>query len=1661
MSDSLIRVRQVNKPEFSGYTVEIIKQYLTTGSVTISGSGILTGSFYPLNSNPSGYLTGQVVRPSNTGNLVDTTALALQTNSILSQVSGLYYPKSNPSGYLTKTSGDSIYVSLGPTVNTGQLIFDDSVDAGYAIYFIPNKFFALRGTGNSVIDLYNNSGAYISGFAVKSNDIQLNGKTVLNDETKFAHVTKTDAVTYNQSLYLYDAIKTAFPFAFNDGSEFFMSGINGAIIDLYDSTRSTTSPYISGFDIYSTGIWLNGVPITGLNTTGVTQAQLLATSGALDADIQDVRSDLSGVADRVGEPTGVPTVVYLNKVPQNYTAKGLTSFATPQEVFNYMVSGGSGLYKVVVGTGTFPEGILSGTTGNNPANLYKFGELVLVNEYNSNVYSPLLDIQFRNCSGRVRLDNSVYAGFQCTTGVLAFDCNEKFPRDVNSGPLFIFSDVTGAINNFRIDTFFIGGPRTNARIDNCYVDAMFITSPVPSGIAVTNSELPFVGAWKAPSTSGWQDRYTATNSTIGKTLLAPASTNGIQLSFSGAKITSDAPNYILPSGWGALAYAKSGLFLVKNDTGFMNSPDQIITRTTGDSLYYSVSNPSNYATQSYVSTNYATQASAAYIGDTGHNTSFYLWHSGVDVLAFNSAQNLFRLSPRTGSAYIDVVNGIISGFKVDASSLLISGSGVGNNTGTFASIDDYAHNSRFGLVSTGSNVTGFYFGGGNNPYYLQGVFRFENGALQYNNLIDLQNSSISGFSIYSCPVIWANTVNTANLTVTGPASFPFGGVTISGNTPITNADTGNFLTTGATGTLLVGKDVTGIYSGSFYPLRGNPSGFLTGNTGGFVDRTTTGIYSGTFYPLNSNPSGYLTGSTGGFVTTAQTGTLLVGKNQTGVFTDSFVDRIEADQVIIPGLSFGAAEGDQIGIWGGGLSNALANWTRRGNTINTYTVGSIVSITSPENTVEVVFANPQVSRGFSSVTRTGAGTAVWEFSGSAFTVPSHASWQPYFVVRTTPSLISGVGVELLNNSNVWENVFSGAPSFSGMLWAGPYTGMTGFPIRGARFSLQYITGTTGTSYINEFGVWNKNYIKGSNLYAFQYDAANFSNTNISGVLTATGVVVSGVSVVTKNQTGILVGTNQTGILVGVNQTGTFVTTTDSRSLTFSNSVQAKILTLTGGGQVGTLQAGSSDSVYLGFYARTASPGVRSSYLGYGFSGSDLLEMANEISGGYIRFSTVTNGGIQFYPSGASKVLINTVGLGIGTTPSAALDVSGTILATNATVGGSPVITQAQTGIYSGSFYPLNTNPSGYLTAGNTGSFVVTGQSGLLRYSNLSSSSFGTVNNITGGTWYRVAQTTSGSSRFAAWVDIGCLGGPTPPTSRLFYISHDWQQHGGINLVHQTLTNTITGIRLVRETGFTAAYVEVCPNGTVSGTAFQSTVYNDDSINGYPLVAMNWSGLTGALPVNQAIVTQMDVGSDAAFAVSTSRLGSDYVRINSSGLSVTGRLVLTRADSGNFVGINQTGNFITTGQTGDYFSESQGGQVTAAISGYNLVSNRYGFGGGIYTFTKGVNSGTFADIFSIINSGGAQIMDVMVNCSTSGYSAAKSYAVAHAYGTQPISQLKISTPISGTQDFRTDFYLTGSGVSGMAMRINNNGTLSGNFMVTLILGASPSAITLIEF
>ena len=145
-----------------------------------------------------------------------------------------------------------------------------------------------------------------------------------------------------------------------------------------------------------------------------------------------------------------------------------------------------------------------------------------------------------------------------------------------------------------------------------------------------------------------------------------------------------------------------------------------------------------------------------------------------------------------------------------------------------------------------------------------------------------------------------------------------------------------------------------------------------------------------------------------------------------------------------------------------------------------------------------------------------------------------------------------------------------------------------------------------------------------------------------------------------------------------------------------------------------------------------------------------------------------------------------------------------------------------------------------------------------------------------------------------------------------------------------------------------------------------------------------------------------------------------------------------------------------------------EVAGNVKAENIISEANGNAAGIYTFSKTVlaNDGVNAvgdytkDIFSVDNEHGAQVMTVMLNCSTSGYSVAKHYTVVHQFGSNPVENLTANTGAYSGNDFSvtfTDAAGVGGGTKIICTVENLSTSVDANLTVTVFLGGAPTAVT----
>lgn len=311
--DSLIRTRQLNKPELSGYVVDIILQYLASGTVTgiATNTGQLTGRFYPLASNPSGYqttgdITGFATKAEMSGNNI----------SLLATVETDYYPRTNPSGFIGPSGLVDYLAATGRTFGVSES-FELGEASEAVLQFTPDEIWQLNAIGGSPALIQMLGGfqpgqePYISGFNLYTTNI--NGQIPIGSGQVNSLFISKDYVDTGQNLW-FNYLKlvnanTSLPgnFVFNPSGYALKGYYEGApstdcMIDLYGAssgqltsiTRTVKRPFIVGFDITGLNITSNGYRVlTTYDGTGyATKQNLLATSGALDDKIWNMRTDL-------------------------------------------------------------------------------------------------------------------------------------------------------------------------------------------------------------------------------------------------------------------------------------------------------------------------------------------------------------------------------------------------------------------------------------------------------------------------------------------------------------------------------------------------------------------------------------------------------------------------------------------------------------------------------------------------------------------------------------------------------------------------------------------------------------------------------------------------------------------------------------------------------------------------------------------------------------------------------------------------------------------------------------------------------------------------------------------------------------------------------------------------------------------------------------------------------------------------------------------------------------------------------------------------------------------------------------------------------------------------------------------------------------------------
>jgi len=313
-----------------------------TGYVTKSETGVFSGVFYPLTANPSGYVQGAVVRPSNTGAFLDTgssqTISSLKNFTVRPTVSGIgvllsgesaintgvltgsFYPlNSNPSGYITgvdlsnyvTNSSTGSFVTTGQTGNfvvssqTGAFLTTGAADSRYALQSATGSFITSSQTGQFVtgnVVRPSDTGAFLTTGAADSRYVlqSATGSFVTTSQTgQFVSTGSTgNFVASSQTGQFYPASNPSGYITGVDLSSYattgYVTGASGYLQFQVTNLNNATGSYVTGNVVHpsETGVFLT----TGVaderyvNVTGDTVSGDLTVTGRISGNFYNVNT---------------------------------------------------------------------------------------------------------------------------------------------------------------------------------------------------------------------------------------------------------------------------------------------------------------------------------------------------------------------------------------------------------------------------------------------------------------------------------------------------------------------------------------------------------------------------------------------------------------------------------------------------------------------------------------------------------------------------------------------------------------------------------------------------------------------------------------------------------------------------------------------------------------------------------------------------------------------------------------------------------------------------------------------------------------------------------------------------------------------------------------------------------------------------------------------------------------------------------------------------------------------------------------------------------------------------------------------------------------------------------------------------------------------------
>jgi hypothetical protein len=1466
----------------NGYiTASALTPYVQTGQ-----TGAYTGSFYPLNLNPSGYLTGSTggfVSTSQTGVLVGKNETGIFANS--------FYPlSSNPNGYLTGSTGG--FVSVNQTGIYSGSFYPLSSNPSNYVTASQTGAFATTGyvTGASGVlnATINATGSYLFGLIQASSA----GVSSLNGASGSLTLTGAGNVISSRA-----------------GQTITFSGDTGAYVNFAlksDTGGFLTTNTVGGVrTINVTGLLSSGaVTFTGAGDVTITQSGQLITFSGFSAYVLPSQTGILVGKNETG--IYVNSFYPLNANPAGYltgstggfvdrTQTGIYSgtFATTANTGLLLVGKDqTGIFVGINQTGIYansfyplnsnPAGYITSSqtgsvtlSGAGNVTVTSTGQVIVVSGDTSSLAtisfvtgaSGVLDSKIASTGSflysLIQASSAGVSSINSQSGSLSFTGKGNVVVSI-AGQNFTFSGDTGAYANFV----------TNAQT------GQFLTTATVGGVRTLNI-------------TGSQSSGNLTFTGAGDITLTQS---GQVVTFSGNS------NYVTPSQTGILVGKnETGILVGINQTGILVGKNE--TGIYANSFYPLNTNPSNYVTSGQTGTFITT-------GQTG---------------AFYAASNPNGYLTRTNVGTVSTLN--ITGLQ-SSGDLIFTGAG------------------NVSLTQSGQTIT---FSGAT------GVLVNRNETGIYSNSFYPLNSNPAGY-------LTGSTGGFVSVTQTGIYSGSFYPLNSNPAGYITGS-TGGFLSASQTG-ILVGKNETGIYANSFYPLNSNPAGYLTGSTGGFVSVTQTGIYSGTFYPLNANPAGYLTGSTGGFLSASQTG-ILVGKNETGIYANSFYPLNTNPAGYVTGSTGGFVSVTQTGIYSGTFYPLNANPAA-------YLTGS--------------------TGGFVSITQTGI------YSGSFYPLNTNPAG---YLTGSTGGFLSASQTGVLvgkNETGIYANSFYPLNSNpSGYLTAGTIGGVNSLNVTGAVVSGAVIL--TGVGNITLTASGQTITVSGAtgSLVA-KSDTGVYTNTFVQ--LSQTGIY-SGTFATIANTGLLLVGKDQTGQFVGTNQTGNFATVAVT-------GLQRAFVNLTGlsGIQVATGVSGlvtfDGGNLQLQINSINTNTGsfVTTAQTGNLLVGKDVTGQfaPAALTGNFLTSATV--GGVRTLNVTGLSSSGNVTFTGAG---GLTLTQSGQVVTFSGFTGyvtpsqTGILVGKNETGIYANSFYPLNSNPSNYVTTAQTGSFAttgyVTGVSGVLvgridatgaylqGLIGGSVAGVSSVNSLTGAVAVSGAGSVSVSTNGQTIIVSGSAGGAGSVASgrllqKNIYLESPtnsenlaWFNKEDIYVDSIVSVSRGTGIQIgwtiSQATGRNLTGSLVATGLTDSLTTGNSlTTFSNSKISGNTFVIFKTQTTGGTIGDFSLDLFGQSVSNSTSYGVSSVNGASGALIVSGAGnvsVSTNGQTITVSGDTGtyaNFALKTDTGSFVTTGQTGALLvGKNQTGIYSGSFYPLNSNPSAYltGSTGGFVSITQ---TGLFA-------------------------------------------------------------------------------------------------------